>query len=126
MTASENTAANAASTPGAPIPPIACALSTANLAEQADRWRRLAARAMTGRDQTTGGLRIGFRADPGVEQELRELVAVENDCCGWATWTVEPAAPHLVLDVRSAGDGVAALHSMFTGLRTSPEPNRAG
>lgn len=123
MTASENTAANAASIP---VPPIACSLSAANLAEQAARWRRLAARAMTGRDQTPDGLRIGFRADPGVERELRELVAVENDCCGWATWTVEPAAQHLVLDVRSVGDGVAALHGMFTGLQAASEANRPG
>ncbi len=128
MTASENTRANTAGTASAPSTsvPIACTLTSANLAEQAGRWQRLAARAMTGRDQTEDGLRIRFRAGPGVEQELRELVAVENECCGWATWVIEPAAQHVVLDVRAAGDGVAVLHSMFTGLQPTPEPNGAG
>jgi hypothetical protein len=136
MTAPENTGPNAAapagaaapaSAPGAPSspnpsnPPIACSLTSANLAEQAGRWKRLAARAMTGRDQTADGLRISFRAGPGVERQLRELTAVETRCCGWATWTVEPTAQEVVLDVRSAGDGVAALHSMFTGLQPAPE-----
>lgn len=136
MTAPENTAPNAAGTarapasasapsvlgtPSPPSPPIACTLTAANLAEQAGRWKRLAARAMTGRAQTADGLRLSFRTGPGVEQELRELAAVETECCGWATWTVEPTAHQVVLDVRSAGDGVATLHSMFTGLQPAPE-----
>lgn len=114
------------SAPSVPSAPTACTLTSANLAEQAGRWQRLAARAMTGRDQTADGLRIRFRAGPGVEQELRDLVAVENECCGWATWVVEPAAQQVVLDVRAAGDGVAVLHGMFTGLQPAPEANGAG
>lgn len=135
MTAPENSGANTTGTPSAlstpnapsaPSAPIACTLTSANLAEQAGRWQRLAARAMTARDQTADGLRIRFRAGPGVEQELRELVAVENECCAWATWVIEPAAQQVVLDIRAAGDGVAAMHSMFTGLMPEPEANRAG
>lgn len=98
-------------------PPVACALTRARLADQADRWERLAARAMTGRTSTAAGVRLRFRADPGAERELRALVAVETTCCPWATWTVEASPAGLVLDVRSAGEGVAALHGMFTGLR---------
>jgi hypothetical protein len=32
----------------------------------------------------------------------------------------------LVLDVRAAGHGVAALHAMFTRLRPAPSPRRPG
>ena len=95
--------------------PVACALTPARLAEQAGRWARLAARAMTDRTQTEHGLRIRFRPEPGTEKELRTLVAVENECCAWATWTVEASPAHIVLDVRAAGTGVAVLHSLFTG-----------
>jgi len=100
--------------------PVACSLTPAGLAAQAGRWTRLADRAMTERTKTAHGLRIAFRPEPGAEQELRELVAVETECCPWATWTVETsAAGQVVLDIRSAGQGIAALHAMFTSLRPS-------
>ncbi len=95
--------------------PVACALTPAGLAAQAGRWERLAGRAMTGRTQTEHGLRIRFRPEPGAEEELRALIAVENECCPWATWTVQTLPAHIVLDVRSAGAGVAVLHGMFPG-----------
>jgi len=106
--------------------PVACSLSQAGLAEQAGLWDRLAARAMTGREQTGHGIRVTFRPGPGIEEELRALVDVESRCCPWAVWTVHADGTRLVLDVRSAGDGVAALHAMFTGLRAAPVPRPAG
>ena len=105
--------------------PVACSLTPAGLAEQAGRWERLAARAMTRREQTGHGIRVSFRPGPGTEEELRALVDVEARCCPWATWTVHADSVRLVLDVRSAGDGVAALHAIFTGLRASPVPRQA-
>src|SRR5580704_11036257 len=94
--------------------PVACTLTPADLAAQGGRWQRLAARAMTGRAETDHGLRVDFCPGPGVEDELRALVAVENDCCPWAVWAVQAGSGRLVLDVRSAGDGIVTLHSMFT------------
>jgi len=106
--------------------PVACSLGKAALAEQAGRWARLAARAMTQREQTGDGIRVTFRPGPGTEEELRALAAAEARCCSWASWTVHDDGTQLVLDVRSAGDGVAALHAMFTGLRPAPVPRQAG
>jgi len=91
--------------------PIACALTTADLAAHNERWQRLIARAMTERAETADGLRMAFR--PGAEDELRALVAVEAECCPWAAWTVEPSAETIVLDVRATAEGVAALRTMF-------------
>ena len=115
MTATQNPADD---TPAAP--PVACSLTPAGLAEQADRWRRLGARALTGQEKTADGIRLSFRAEPGAEQELRALAAVEAGCCPWASWAVRASAARLVLDVRAAGDGVAALHDMFSGMRPVP------
>ena len=70
------------------------------------------ARALTKRAETADGLRMSFR--PGAEDELRALVAVETECCSWASWTVERSAGTLTLRVRAAGDGVTTLHGMFT------------
>jgi hypothetical protein len=93
--------------------PVACTLTSADLAAQSDRWERLAARAMTERAETATGLRIFFRSEPGAEEELRALVAVENECCPWADWTVETNTGQIVLNVRSTRQGVPILHAMF-------------
>jgi uncharacterized membrane-anchored protein len=105
--------------------PVACSLTQAGLAEQVGRWERLAARAMTAREQTGHGIRVTFRPGTGAEEELRALVDVESRCCPWATWMVRANGARLVLDVRSSGDGVAALHAIFAGLRAAPLPRRA-
>ena len=93
--------------------PVACTLTPVGLAAQAGRWERLIARAMTERTETADGLRVSFRPERGVEEELRGLAAVENQCCPWAAWAVETNARATVLDVRSTGPGIATLHGMF-------------
>jgi hypothetical protein len=100
--------------------PVACTLTSADLAAQSERWKQLAASALIDRVETERGLRISFLAAPGVEEELRALVVVENECCAWADWTVETTAEAATLDVRSTGEGIAALHGMFTSLRRQP------
>jgi hypothetical protein len=92
--------------------PIACTLTAADLAAQSKRWQQLIARTLTERAEIADGLRMSF--DPDSEDELRALVAVEAECCLWATWTVERGAGTIVLDVRSTAEGVAALNTMFT------------
>jgi hypothetical protein len=96
--------------------PVACTLTSVDLAAQRQRWERLAVRAMTERVETADGLRLVFRPEPGAEEELRALAAAENECCRWADWTVVAGAGQIVLAVRAAGDGVTALHGMFAGI----------
>ena len=91
--------------------PVACTLGAADLAAQHRRWEQLMAQALTERSETADGLRLTFR--PEAEDELRALVAVETGGCAWAAWTVEPTAGAVVLDVRSADEGVATVHAMF-------------
>jgi hypothetical protein len=100
--------------------PIACTLTSADLASQSERWHRLSATSLIDRVETEHGLRISFAAATGVEEELRALVLVESECCAWAEWTVETAPEAATLDVRSTGEGIEALHGMFTGLRREP------
>ena len=75
---------------------------------------------MVERVETARGLRISFRDQPGVEEELHKLVAVENDCCSWADWRVATNTEHLVLKVSASGEGIATLHGMFTSLGPTP------
>jgi hypothetical protein len=94
-------------------PPVACTLTAAGLAVQGERWQQLMTRALTGRTKTADGLRLSF--SPEAEDELRALIAVETECCPWASWLVERTAGALTLRIRSAGQGVTTLHGMFTG-----------
>ena len=96
---------------------VACTLTPAGQAGQAGRWQQVAGQAMTGRSRTDRGVRVTFRPDLGVEEAVRQLAAVESECCGWATWAVDSHDGELVLDVSSAtGDGVATLHEMLDGF----------
>lgn len=94
---------------------VACTLIDTDLKTQQQRWLNLAENFGTTRIATHDGLRLTFRYHPHVERELRALVAVENDCCAWAAWSVERDPDgSAVLAARSHGEGVATLHTMFT------------
>ena len=96
-------------------PVVACTLTSEDLGTQSERWARLRSEAGLARVEMADGLRLGFRDEAGVEEELRALVAVENECCAWASWDVRRDDGELVLHASSTGEGVATLHSMFTG-----------
>lgn len=102
---------------------VACTLDKAGLETQSRRWRELRGRAEVRQLDTPEGKRVYFRADEGVLQELEELVAVENGCCSWAQWNVEPLENEVVLHVTSTAHGVEVIHGMFDasdeGARTA-------
>jgi len=92
---------------------VACTLTGEDLAAQASRWRKLHERAGVARSEVEDGVRLTFRDDDGVEEELRSLVAAENECCAWAAWSVARGDGVLVMHARSHGNGIAALHGML-------------
>ena len=94
---------------------VACTLIDADLKTQRERWINLGENFGLGRHETADGLRLTFKDHPAVEAELQALVEVENECCGWAAWSVERSDDRaLVMAARSQDDGIAALHGMFT------------
>jgi hypothetical protein len=98
--------------------PTACSLDAGGLEGQEQRWEALVRRAGIDRAAAADGVALTFRADDGVEHELRELVAVENQCCSWARWELHAVGDGggdsaLVMRARASGDGVATLQSMF-------------
>jgi hypothetical protein len=98
---------------------VACTLSDTHLKTQRERWINVGTNFGLGREKTEDGLRLTFKDHPAVEQELRALVAVENDCCSWASWSVEPEKDVLVMTARSKGGGIATLHGMFKEAMSS-------
>jgi hypothetical protein len=93
---------------------VACTLTHSDLKTQRERWINLGENFGLGRYETPDGLRLTFRDHPAVEAELRALVAVENECCSWAAWSVERGDGALTMAARTQGDRIAALHGMFT------------
>jgi hypothetical protein len=92
---------------------VACTLTDTDLKNQRERWINLGTNFGIGREQTADGLRLTFMDHPAVEHELGALVAVENNCCSWASWAVERETGTLVMAARSNGEGIATLHGMF-------------
>lgn len=92
---------------------VACTLSDTDLKTQRERWINVGTNFGIRREQTDDGLRLTYNDHPAVEQELRALVAIENDCCSWASWSVERTDGVLVMAARSKGEGVSALCGMF-------------
>lgn len=93
---------------------VACTLTDTDRKTQRERWINLGANFGLRREKTSDGLRLTFADHPAVEGELRALVAVENDCCSWAAWSVERDSGVLVMAARSQDEGITTLHGMFT------------
>jgi hypothetical protein len=96
---------------------VACTLTGADLESQQERWITLETTFGRGREETADGLRLLFVDHPAVERELRALVAAENDCCSWASWSVARHDGFLAMTARSKDEGVATLHGMFSRRR---------
>jgi len=79
--------------------PIACTLGADELAERTARWRDLADRALIAAEPTPTGARQRYRATDGVESELRELVALERECCAFLGLRLEVRDDEVILEV---------------------------
>jgi hypothetical protein len=96
--------------------PVACSLAQEDLSGRRERWSRLAEQALRLHESTAGGVRLRFRALPGVAAELDDLVAAERDCCAFADWSVERASGEIVLTVSAAGEGAPAIRELFAAF----------
>jgi hypothetical protein len=60
------------------------------------------------RDRVPGGIR--FRAEPGAEAALVQLIDLERECCAWINFEVGDGS---VATLTADGDGEAVLAGMF-------------
>jgi hypothetical protein len=95
------------------LPVIACSLTSDELPERRRRWRALTDRALAERATIPAGVRLSFRPESGVEEELLALARLERDCCGFASFDVRTTPEAVTLDVTASGDGVAAVRELF-------------
>jgi|SRR5437868_5318713 len=99
---------------------VACALDRDGLAERSRRWQALAERTLVDVGTIPTGLRLRFRAEPGVQAELDELAALERVCCAFADWSTHASGDEVAVEVKGRSEeGIAAAQAMFAGLRAA-------
>ena len=89
--------------------PIVCDMTGApdTAEERMAEYGRLFAQSLAGREQTTEGVRLRFRADDGVETWIRDLAARERACCPFYDFRVSLVGGEVCWDIGLV-EGVAA------------------
>jgi hypothetical protein len=89
--------------------PIICDMTDApdTATERLAEYERLFTTALTGRERTADGIRFRFRADPGLEDWVRDLAAREKACCGFFTFDVTVHGGEVWLDASVVDDDLA-------------------
>jgi hypothetical protein len=95
--------------PSAATPPIVCDMTGApdTAAERFAEYERLFAGALTRRERTGEGIRFRFRADPGLEEWVRDLAAREKACCAFFTFDISVHDDEVWWDASVVDDDVA-------------------
>ncbi len=89
---------------------IACTLSSHQAKDRIARWEAMAARATT-RDVLDGGTRVTFERDIDLAT-LTELVAAEQDCCGFLTFALTISSDAVALDVTGPPDAQPVIEAL--------------
>ena len=97
-------------------PPIACTLTSADLADRQKAWRKVGAYSLR-YDEVSGGLALDFKAAAGVARSLEKLVRLEAECCPWMTFKLDSAAETIRMTATATGaEGERAVRDMFSPL----------
>jgi hypothetical protein len=93
--------------------PIACSLGPHELAGRADEWRALGESALIGAARTEAAAVQRYRRAPEVEARLRELVALEAECCPFLDFERAEEGDEIVLKV-SGPPEAAGMVDLFS------------
>ena len=106
--------------------PVACTLTgtPGAFAERMAEYRRLFQSYLTGRSRTGPGIRFCFRAEPGVEDWVRDLARREKACCGFFDFTVTADAGEIRWDAAVADNSRPGRR--WTSSTACPTPWAAG
>jgi hypothetical protein len=90
-------------------PAIACDMSAApdTPAQRLQEYRRLFAGHLSGRERSGTGITFRFRADPGLEEWVRDLAVREQACCAFFRIGVSRAGDEVRWDMSVIDDDVA-------------------
>ncbi len=89
--------------------PVVCDLSNSpdTPAERMQTYHRLFADALVAREMTNTEIRFRFRNDAGIEDRVRTVARLEQDCCAFFTFNTYAVGDEILLDVSVIDDDVA-------------------
>jgi DNA-binding transcriptional MerR regulator len=94
-------------------PPIACTLESEAIPDRLAEWQAVLDRAVSRTTATDGALRVEFD-DPIHLSELARLVAAEQHCCAFFSFTITVDVRGIALEVR-ASDGASDIVAFLFG-----------
>ncbi|MFC6080649.1 hypothetical protein [Sphaerisporangium aureirubrum] len=89
--------------------PVVCDMTGApdTAEERLAEYRRLFDRALVSREDTAEGVRFRLRAEPGLEEWVRDLAAREKACCAFFAFDVRTEAGQVIWDAAVIDDPAA-------------------
>ena len=93
--------------------PLACSLDASGLAERQERWRAIGERALRDRSRAGDAARLTFAGSAGVEEELRELVRLEAECCAFLDMSLVADGDEVVLTIAGPPDAAPIVESFL-------------
>lgn len=91
--------------------PIACSLTVGVQRERRGEAAALLERSLVAREPIAGGVRLRLRRDS--EDELRDLVRREQECCPFFRFSFRDEGPELVLDATAPDEARELLDELF-------------
>ncbi|MEO8716385.1 MAG: hypothetical protein ABI369_15370 [Acetobacteraceae bacterium] len=95
---------------------VACTLGPTEFQHRLARIRDLTRRSL--RDRERDGLRLILEYDVSAADEVRELVGMERECCGFLDFELDEQADRLLLTITAppaAHDSIEEVFSEFAG-----------
>jgi hypothetical protein len=75
--------------------------------QRLDEYQRLFGQALISREKTSEGIRFRLRAEPGVEEQVRDLAAREKACCPFFAFDVSTDGDQVIWDCAVSDDDAA-------------------
>jgi hypothetical protein len=94
---------------------VACFLDGKSYRARVARIHALMDQALIARERSETAVRLRFLLNAGVEANLKELVAIEQECCPFLAFSLEKLAGEMVLTISEPESAAALLDDAFGG-----------
>ena len=91
---------------------LACSLGPEEFRRRLGIIRELTRRALRKRDRD--GLRLKLAYDAGAETEVRELVAMERQCCGFLDFQMDREDGRFLVTITAPPEALASVEQIFS------------
>jgi hypothetical protein len=94
---------------------VACFLDGQAYRARVARIQALMKQALIARERLETSVRLRFRRDADVETPLKELVALEQECCPFLVFALDTLPGEMVLTISGPESAAALLDEAFGG-----------